>query len=349
MASGEEIELRQPGASVKVTEGLLPLWRGNTYRNTCKTEIVLDAYLPYQRKQCYYAWSDCGRQLAARTAHDILGIAHDTMKGMSKASIRTQLSLRLANQKLQDKNELLDASIDLSARLLTMTDIGRLRYAVCRRHVLPWNEGSLQELLKAHFNQPVILDRDVKLEKAFNVHSFRRITGFEVDWTDNLADHLQLDEDNRRLAIFHHASFLKCQQSGLFPEGLVEETIQTLALLFPQLDETITAWMQRLPQNINIDMELTKCGRLKPHARQIERFKFWRDRLVMLKQAYDQSQPRTISQLWYDRRNALQWYTFWIAISVFLLAIVFGMVQSIEGALQTYKAYHPTGSAKTQL
>jgi hypothetical protein len=137
--------------------------------------------------------------------------------------------------------------------------------------------------------------------------------------------------------------------SGLFPEGLVEETIQTLALLFPQLDRQITGWMNKLPQTLNIDKELTKCGRLKPHARQIGKFRFWHDRLVLLKQAYDQSQPRTISQLWYDRRNTLQWYTFWIAISVFLLAIVFGMVQSIEGALQTYKAYHPTSAAKTQL
>ncbi|KAK5191219.1 hypothetical protein LTR92_008938 [Exophiala xenobiotica] len=270
MASGEGTALRKLGTSVIVTEGLLPLWRGNTYSNACKTEIVMDAYLPYQKRQCYYAWSDCGRQLAARTARDILDIAHDTVTGMPKGSIRTRLSRRLANQKLEDNNELLDASIDLSARLLTMTDVGRLRYAVCRRKVLPWNEGSLPELLKVHFNQPVILDHDVKLEKAFNVHSFRLITGFEIDWTDNLADHLRLDEDNRRLAIFHHASFLKCQQSGLFPKGLVEETIQTLALLFPQLDEMITAWMQRLPQNLNIDKELTKCGRLKPHARQIE-------------------------------------------------------------------------------
>lgn len=320
MAGGEEIELRKPGASVTITEGLLPLWRGNTYQNASNTEIVMDAYLPYQRKQCYYAWSDCGRQLAARTDRDILEIADDVAKGLPKESIRKRLGLRLANQKVGDKSELLDASIDLSARLLTMTDIGRLRYAVCRRNVLPWNEGSLKELLEVHFNQPVTLDHDVKLEKAFNAHSFRRITGFEVDWTDNLADHLRLDEDNRRLAIFHHASFLKSQRrycstfmcispadwvSGLFPERFVEETVQTLALFFPQLDREITAWLKKLPQTLNIDKDLTKCGRLRPHARQIGNFKFWHDRLVMLKQVYDQSQPRTLSQLWYDRRDAL--------------------------------------------
>jgi hypothetical protein len=77
MASGEGTELRKLGTSVIVTEGLLPLWRGNTYQNACKTKIVMDAYLPYQRRECYLAWSDCGRQLAARTARDIL-LLHTT-------------------------------------------------------------------------------------------------------------------------------------------------------------------------------------------------------------------------------------------------------------------------------
>jgi uncharacterized protein YneF (UPF0154 family) len=42
--------------------------------------------------------------------------------------------------------------------------------------------------------------------------------------------------------------------------------------------------------------------------------------------------------LW-DRRNTVQWCTFWLAILVIALTLLFGLVQSIEGGLQLYLAY----------
>lgn len=56
----------------------------------------------------------------------------------------------------------------------------------------------------------------------------------------------------------------------------------------------------------------------------------------MLKQVFDEAQPKTLTQWWYDRRNGVQWYTFWVAAFVLLLTIVFGLIQSIEGAIQVY-------------
>lgn len=63
---------------------------------------------------------------------------------------------------------------------------------------------------------------------------------------------------------------------------------------------------------------------------------------MMLKQAYDETTPRGLPQWWYDRRNGVQWYTFWTAIVVLVLTVFFGLVQSVEGAIQVYKAYHPS-------
>ena len=54
------------------------------------------------------------------------------------------------------------------------------------------------------------------------------------------------------------------------------------------------------------------------------------------------TKPSTISQFRYDRRNGVQWYTFWVAVLVLVLTVAFGVIQSIEGALQAYKAYYPT-------
>jgi hypothetical protein len=130
--------------------------------------------------------------------------------------------------------------------------------------------------------------------------------------------------------------------SDLFPDGFLKETLNTLALLFPQSDKEIATWVYKLPIAGDIDPQLLQCGYLKTDDRQITHFKFWQDRLVVLKQVFDETRPSTISQWWNDRRNGVQWYTFWVAILVLVLTIFFGLIQSIEGALQVYKAYHPT-------
>lgn len=60
----------------------------------------------------------------------------------------------------------------------------------------------------------------------------------------------------------------------------------------------------------------------------------------MLKHVFDDAEPNTMSQWWYDRRKGPQWYTFWIAVVVLVLTIFFGVVQSVEGALQVYLTYN---------
>jgi hypothetical protein len=39
------------------------------------------------------------------------------------------------------------------------------------------------------------------------------MAGLEIVWTDNLADHLRLTDDDTKVHIFHHASFLEIQRT----------------------------------------------------------------------------------------------------------------------------------------
>lgn len=114
-----------------------------------------------------------------------------------------------------------------------------------------------------------------------------------------------------------------------------------MALLFPKWDGDTRAWYQTQASLRGLDTLLIEIGQLDADERQIEKFTYWHDRLVILKQVFDESRPRALRQWWHDRRNGVQWYTFWVAILVFLLTVFFGLVQSIEGALQVYKAFNP--------
>jgi hypothetical protein len=90
-----------------------------------------------------------------------------------------------------------------------------------------------------------------------------------------------------------------------------------------------------------LDQNAMKCDPLTVDARQLNKFEYWHDRLVILKDAFDEAEPVTITQWWYDRRRRVQWSTFWIAALVLALTLFFGVVQCIEGGIQAYKAYHP--------
>ncbi|KAI0167562.1 hypothetical protein BJ166DRAFT_237712 [Pestalotiopsis sp. NC0098] len=168
--------------------------------------------------------------------------------------------------------------------------------------------------------------------------NIERFAGFEVRLTTNLKDHLLVREDTKTVTIFHHAAFLQHQRdlTTIFPTGFVEETLQTISLLFPRGDKKVERWYRRKGSSDELDMAAFKCGAVVRH---IDKYRFWRDRLVQLKEAFDDTRPRTVTQWWNDRRDGVQWWTFWIAI---FFTVLFGLIQSIEGGIQVYKAYNPS-------
>jgi len=301
----------------------------------------LDVYWAYYTKECANALHDSGRHVATRTHADILDcvakLRTDMRRDHIKSALRSKLTSHHANE-----DEMLENSVDLAASLLLIANFGCRSYGFSGQSSVRWTKGSLREFLQRYFEPERKLGESVKLEKIFKASNLDRIAGLEIVWTDNLADHLRLTDDDKRVHIFHHASFLEVQREGaenVLPEGLAEETLRTLALLCPASDHETRQWISGLPDHGRLDKRVNQCGRLKTDSRRIDRFAFWRDRLVMLKQAFDEAQPKTMRQWWYDSRNGVQWYTFWVAVMVLVLTVVFGLVQSIEGALQVYASF----------
>jgi hypothetical protein len=321
-------------------------------------------YFDYYVNQCHHSLQS--QPIVPRTHQDIVKISYLLRKDVLREN--TEQQLRNALEKVNAKRKETDgmdgievmenkvsSTIDFVARLYFMVNIGASGATFTTgRTKLQWTNGSPYSFLHRQFKPSKSLnDISVRFEKTFTARNIECIAGMTIHWTDNLADHLRmLDAEDKTVAIFHYASFLKHQAvpvsppffPSLYPTGFIEETLRTLALLFPQHDRETRIWLQSRSKHNSrrIDQQLLKCGHLRVDDRQKNNFEFWHDRLVILKQAYDESRPATLSQWWLDRRNTAQWYTFWVAIVVLLLTVFFGMVQSIEGALQVYKAYNPT-------
>lgn len=102
--------------------------------------------------------------------------------------------------------------IDFAAGLITPINIGIRPNEVKDRRHLEWTSGTLRRLIADYFNDPPVLTFEhLKLPKAFDAWSLCKVGGIKIRFTDNLADHLLLIDDDTTVLVFHHVSYLKQQ------------------------------------------------------------------------------------------------------------------------------------------
>lgn len=216
-----------------------------------------------------------------------------------------------------------------------------------------WNlpNLSLQEQIGRCFPRNGAIQDQISLEKNFRLYDMTRISKIAIRWTNNLCDHLLVEDpayDGKpfRLHMFTHRKLLEYHEKspvGIFPDGFILETQRTLDLLLPWEHKKTRYWYQKSAWDKGLDNTACQNGnRLTSRARSIDNFHFWRDRLTILKMTYDELEPDSVTHFWRDKRRPVQWATFWVAVLVLILTVFFGTVQCIEGAIQVYKAYHPS-------
>jgi hypothetical protein len=107
-----------------------------------------------------------------------------------------------------DPDEVLDEVINLALRVWLMMPIGGFRRVCGPERVLEWSDGSVRAFLIQQFPKQHDLKESVALEKVFHARNLKRLGGIRIIWTNNLADHLRLQDDDTKVSIFHHATFL---------------------------------------------------------------------------------------------------------------------------------------------
>jgi hypothetical protein len=189
------------------------LWRNRTRTLSRHSDLDWDAYFAYYSRECNVALTDQGSHLSARTHRDLLKIAHLLEDEPTEDEIRERLRTTLtAPRCLADKKKMLDGSVKLAARVLAMVNIGPLPSEISGKLSLPWSQGSFQDAVHAYFNDPPEIDLDPKddvIGTDLTCHTIERVSCIEIVPTDNLLDHLRLVEGDRKVCVFHHASFLK--------------------------------------------------------------------------------------------------------------------------------------------
>jgi hypothetical protein len=201
-----------------------------------------------------------------------------------------------------------------------------------------------------------------RLSPDFGAKNLVRIGGIEITWTSFLSEHLLL-VDRHEVKVFAHVSLLRkyansseryvlCSKiysflapylikhsstnRALYPEGVLEETEETIELLFPTANRKGSKRTRRLRDRDKVDIE---AARKLPPTTTISHYKHWGERLAIVQQAYDTAKPRHPKQWLFDRRNRVEWATLLVAVIVFAMTLVFGAISSVTGIMQVYASF----------
>ena len=195
----------------------------------------------------------------------------------------------------------------------------------------------LKRCLASHSAQ----DDSYRLQRSFNARNIAKVARSNVQWTNILNKHLEIAANDNDVAIFQRCSILDLyERSSLassFPPGFLQETRKTFASLLPEADGRARQWFGKEERRFDLDPALRCRPHLRAADRRINSPDFWRDRIIVLKEVYEECKPKGFLQFLRDDRRPIQYWTFWVAIFAFLLSLI----ACIEGALQVYKAYNP--------
>jgi hypothetical protein len=113
-----------------------------------------------------------------------------------------------------------------------------------------------------------------------------------------------------------------------------------MSLLFPPANFETSKRTRRIGQKHSVDIEAAiEASVASDEMLDLSNYPYWQERLGEVQKAYDTARPKTMKQWWFDRRNKFEWATFWTAVVVFILTLVFGLIGSITGIMQVYAAF----------
>jgi hypothetical protein len=86
------------------------------------------------------------------------------------------------------------------------------------------------------------------------------------------------------------------------------------------------------PSTLDIHGQLQECDTYSAR----DDFPVFGSRLLQLQRYNMRQQPSRVRDLWRDRRNPLQWYTFWAVLWIGGVTIILAVLQLLVGIVQIY-------------
>ncbi|ERF73921.1 hypothetical protein EPUS_05344 [Endocarpon pusillum Z07020] len=228
---------------------------------------------------------------------------------LSRPEIRRELSSTFATATVASLN----SSINLALRLWLMINFQDIRFETLRHQAtcIEWNESSTLHARVAELFPKARWDVSAATSRLGPYFTAVFLT--------------QWDLEDFPVQIPPQSS--TNQRSGERQVNVLRETLLSLDLLFPIRDHATSQLLEDHRQSFHESGPfLAQSSTLT-----LGDFDYWRDRLLELREVLD-APPVSWQQLYRDRRNPQQFWTFWIAL--FILALT--LLSSIASLVQAW-------------
>jgi len=263
------------------------------------------------------------------------------------------------------KDEHIDNTISLILHILLTINVGESEFGFGNR--VSWNDDdTLSKFVTAQFPKATVVDKvepdkRVLIDKKFTAARLWKKRGIKVVPTYDLRDHLLYTETTGSLeikgtvrvyplrrwldihkqgyicSIFHGTSKLIFNsQKGLLSEVLVNETLDSLALLFP-------FWQSKKNEEYLTSIGFAEMIDCELHFESLDakisldHFKVWRERLEKIYNLYT---GPPLTQWQKLREDKIGWFTFWgAAVAIVVMTFIFGVLAITFAILAWSKAH----------
>ena len=189
--------------------------------NDCQRQ---EAYFSYFRSELE-AWRLSGSCVAIQTYRELLSLVQHLKSTSNKRRDSYAVSRffqrprqREARVQSIGHSSGIENALDLAVRLWLMLNVGYGSPALFPgRSCLVWEKAeTLNDFVQKCFPRRVNWAGPkavTTVPTGLNVYNLEHIGGFDIVWTDHLADHLCFNDDLGTISLFHHTSVLKMSLS----------------------------------------------------------------------------------------------------------------------------------------
>ncbi|KAF1982540.1 hypothetical protein K402DRAFT_308281, partial [Aulographum hederae CBS 113979] len=244
-----------------------------------------------------------------------------------RGKARKRILEHLQTSYLNSSDDSVMRSIELTLRLCLTMNIRSpdvtTQPARSNTSNIEWeDESTLDELIRAQFPRteyPLKSSKEYRIDAKFTAPFLSNIAGIQIDWTDDLAEHLQYNHHRRALKVYQHKiCLIHHLESGdsIIPSDILTEAIDTLNLLFPFDGRDTKSFLRKNKKDF---YKLGHHGRIR--LLDLRKYSYWRHQLCDLIEVSNEP-AYGWRQLLKDSRNKVEYWTFWIALVVFSLTVI---------------------------
>ncbi|KAG6368782.1 hypothetical protein INS49_002996 [Diaporthe citri] len=225
------------------------------------------------------------------------------------------------------------------------------------------NSDSLSQFFESAFqirDHPTLNEKEneagIDIKSQLRATQLQNVAGLKFRGTDNLKDHLRMNQETGVVELYHHTSVLKeCLNmqgpdpndpaptgniSSIIPRQLALETLDSLQKIIFPMDRESRRMLRSLVSKENLDLDCLRFETLITRSDDENdiKYQYWGSRLMDLYDEIENPKPRGLLEQWMERKSGAR-YVMMATLAGVLIAVILGLLGLAVSIFQAWVDY----------